>query len=83
MRFRITPLDTVPPVLSPHIDFYEPGLALMKIWGSLNNLLSLLMVNKVFSVCNTNSNGCMEMDYGADKEQGPTLEDEFKLTGID
>lgn len=23
------------------------------------------------------------MDYGANKEQGPTLEDEFKLTGID
>lgn len=55
----------------------------MKIWESLNNLLSLPMVNKVFPVCNTHSNGCMEMDYGTDKEQGPTLEDEFKLTGID
>lgn len=32
---------------------------------------------------NTNSNRCMEMDYGADKEQRPTLEDEFKMTGID
>ena len=25
----------------------------------------------------------MEMDYGAYKEQRPTLEDEFKMTGID
>lgn len=33
-------------------------------------------------MCNTNSNGCMEMDYGA-IEQGPTLEDELKMTGID
>lgn len=41
------------------------------------------MVNKVFSVCNTNLNGCVEMDYCADKEQGPNLEDEFNLTGID
>lgn len=54
-----------------------------KYRGSLNNLLSLLIVKKVLLVCNTNSNSCMEMDYGADKEQGPTLEDEFKMTGID
>lgn len=55
----------------------------MKIWGSLNNLLSLLIVKKVLLVCNTNSNSCMEMDYGAGKDQAPTLEDEFKMTGID
>lgn len=32
---------------------------------------------------NSNSNSGMEMDYGEDKEQGPTLEDEIKMTGID
>lgn len=34
-------------------------------------------------MCNTNSNSCIEMDYRAGKEQGPTLEDEFKMTDID
>lgn len=41
------------------------------------------MAKTLLLASSTNSRGCQEMDYGADKERRPSSEDEFEMTGID